>query len=95
MAFEENGERIDDLKMIAQKVSEVATLFDDDGILVRFMNSPVEGNSIRCGGWVGVFVCAGRNRRRWQETCGWCTLHVCCFNCVVSCVCLCCLQVSC
>jgi hypothetical protein len=52
MAFEENGERIDDLKMIAQKVSEVATLFDDDGILVRFMNSPVEGNSIRCGAGV-------------------------------------------
>lgn len=47
MAFEENGERIDDLKMIAQKVSEVATLFDDDGILVRFMNSTVEGNGIR------------------------------------------------
>jgi len=47
MAFEENGERIEDLKMIAQKVSEVATLFDDDGILVRFMNSNVEGNGIR------------------------------------------------
>jgi len=28
-------------------VSEVATLFDDDGILVRFMNSDVQGNSIR------------------------------------------------
>lgn len=53
MAFEENGERIDDLKMIAQKVSEVATMFDDDGILVRFMNSPVQGNSIRWGGRVG------------------------------------------
>jgi len=47
MAFEENGERIEDLKMIAQKVSEVATLFDDDGILVRFMNSDVQGNGIR------------------------------------------------
>jgi len=29
------------------QVSEVATLFDDDGILVRFMNSNVEGNGIR------------------------------------------------
>lgn len=47
MAFEENGERIEDLKMIAQKVSEVATMFDDDGILVRFMNSDVQGNSVR------------------------------------------------
>jgi len=25
----------------------VATLFDDDGILVRFMNNNVEGNGIR------------------------------------------------
>ncbi|KAK9804310.1 hypothetical protein WJX72_006229 [[Myrmecia] bisecta] len=47
MVFEENGERIDDLKLILGKVSEVATLFDDDGILVRFMNSPVQGNGIR------------------------------------------------
>lgn len=38
MVFEERGERIDDLKLILSKVSEVATLFDDDGILVRFMN---------------------------------------------------------
>jgi hypothetical protein len=29
------------------QVSEVATLFDDDGILVRFMNSDVQGNSVR------------------------------------------------
>jgi hypothetical protein len=27
--------------------SQVATLFDDDGILVRFMNSPAEGNGVR------------------------------------------------
>ncbi|KIZ02628.1 hypothetical protein MNEG_5332 [Monoraphidium neglectum] len=47
MAFEDNGERIEDLKLILGRVAEVATLFDDDGILVRFMNSPVEGNGIR------------------------------------------------
>eukprot|EP00775_Hariotina_reticulata_P010678 gene10678-10837_t len=47
MAFEENGERIDDLKLIGSKVAEVATLFDDDGILMRFMNSPTEGNGLR------------------------------------------------
>ena len=47
MAFEENGERIDDLKLIASKVAEVATMFDDDGILMRFMNSPVQGNGLR------------------------------------------------
>ncbi|MCJ1303502.1 hypothetical protein MMC08_006312 [Hypocenomyce scalaris] len=47
MIFEEGGERIDDLKLILSKVAEVATLFDDDGIVVRFMNSPTQGNGIR------------------------------------------------
>eukprot|EP00879_Flechtneria_rotunda_P000381 GHRR01000473.1.p2 GENE.GHRR01000473.1~~GHRR01000473.1.p2 ORF type:complete len:470 (+),score=208.18 GHRR01000473.1:347-1756(+) len=47
MAFEENGERIEDLKLISSKVAEIATMFDDDGILMRFMNSPTEGNGIR------------------------------------------------
>jgi hypothetical protein len=47
MAFEENGERIDDLKLISSKVAEVATMFDDDGILMRFMNSPVDGSGLR------------------------------------------------
>ncbi|KIY91626.1 hypothetical protein MNEG_16338, partial [Monoraphidium neglectum] len=43
----DGGERIDDLRVILGRAAEVATLFDDDGILVRFMNSPVEGNGIR------------------------------------------------
>ncbi|KAH7307510.1 hypothetical protein KP509_22G063200 [Ceratopteris richardii] len=47
MAFEENGERIEDLKFILSKVSGIATLFDDDGITVRFMNSNVNGDGIR------------------------------------------------
>ena len=47
MAFEENGERIDDLKLILQRVAFAASLFDDDGIQVRFMNSPEQGNHIR------------------------------------------------
>ena len=47
MAFEENGERIDDLKMILQRVAFAASLFDDDGIQVRFMNSNVQGNNVR------------------------------------------------
>ena len=38
MAFEENGERIDDLKLILQRVAYAATLFDADGISMRFMN---------------------------------------------------------
>lgn len=43
----ENGQRIDDLKVIVSKVAEVATLFDDDGINVRFINSKKEGNGIK------------------------------------------------
>lgn len=43
----DNGERIDDLKLILGKVAEVATLFDEDGIEVRFINSNVQGNGIR------------------------------------------------
>ena len=39
MAFEENGERIDDLKLILNRVAFATALFDDDGIQVRFMNS--------------------------------------------------------
>ena len=31
MIFEENGERINDLKVILARVAEVATLFDEDG----------------------------------------------------------------
>lgn len=39
MRFEENGERIKDLKVILQRVTYAAMLFDNDGISVRFMNS--------------------------------------------------------
>lgn len=38
MSFEENGERIKDLQLIIQRVAFAATLFDEDGISVRFMN---------------------------------------------------------
>ena len=41
------GERIDDLKMIIGRTADAATLFDTDGISVRFMNSQVEGNNVR------------------------------------------------
>lgn len=47
MQFEENGERIDDLKLILARVAYATSLFDDDGIQVRFMNSPDQGNGIR------------------------------------------------
>lgn len=47
MSFEEGGSRIDDLKLIVSRVSQAASLFDDDGIEVRFMNSRIEGHGIR------------------------------------------------
>lgn len=47
MQFEENGERISDLKLILSKVAFAASLFDSDGIEVRFMNSDLQGNNIR------------------------------------------------
>jgi hypothetical protein len=47
MSFEEQGERIEDLKIILSKVAEVATMFDQDGILIRFLNARTEGNGIR------------------------------------------------
>nr|XP_019014543.1 uncharacterized protein I206_00626 [Kwoniella pini CBS 10737]OCF53324.1 hypothetical protein I206_00626 [Kwoniella pini CBS 10737] len=47
MAFEQGGERIDDLKLILSRVAYATSLFDDDGIQVRFMNNRLEGNGIR------------------------------------------------
>lgn len=38
MQFDEGGSRIDDLKLILTRVVSVGTLFDDDGISIRFMN---------------------------------------------------------
>ena len=38
MQFEDNGERIKDLQLILARVAYAASLFDDDGIQVRFMN---------------------------------------------------------
>ncbi|EGF78091.1 hypothetical protein BATDEDRAFT_90992 [Batrachochytrium dendrobatidis JAM81] len=42
MAFEEDGERIQDLKLILAKIANVAGLLDTDGIQVRFMNNSTE-----------------------------------------------------
>lgn len=46
MAFEEQGSRIDDLKLIIERCAFAGALFDTDGIQVRFMNSRAEGNNI-------------------------------------------------
>ncbi|KAI9837240.1 MAG: hypothetical protein M1819_000314 [Sarea resinae] len=42
MRFEENGERIKDLKLIISRVAYAASLFDQDGITVRFMNQDLD-----------------------------------------------------
>lgn len=41
MQFDEDGKRIDDLKLIISRVVNAAAMFDDDGISVRFMNPPL------------------------------------------------------
>ncbi|ODQ63531.1 hypothetical protein NADFUDRAFT_7499, partial [Nadsonia fulvescens var. elongata DSM 6958] len=46
MAFEENGERIDDLKLIVGRIAYAASLFDNDGIQVVFLNNQQGGNHI-------------------------------------------------
>ena len=50
MSFEENGERIKDLQLILQRAAFAATLFDDDGVEIRFMNEdlpPQQVSNIR------------------------------------------------
>jgi hypothetical protein len=39
MQFEESGERIKDLRLILERVASTATMFDEDGISLRFMNA--------------------------------------------------------
>lgn len=57
MSFEENGERIKDLKMILDRVAHATALFDDDGIQIRFMNDPNENyNGIKDGRQVEQLV---------------------------------------
>ncbi len=46
MEFEEQGERVEDLKFILSRVADVITYFDSDGISVRFMNNNVAGDNI-------------------------------------------------
>lgn len=50
------GERIKDLKAILSRVCEVATLFDDDGLSVRFMNSKLEGNHVKTSSEASALV---------------------------------------
>lgn len=46
MEFEENGERIKDLRLILERVASAATMFDDNGISIRFMNAQFPENFV-------------------------------------------------
>jgi len=46
MRFEENGERINDLKVVLGRVAFACALFDHDGISVRFLNSQERGDNL-------------------------------------------------
>jgi hypothetical protein len=51
MEFEEGGERKNDLKLILSRVASTASIFDDDGISVRFMNwKPTAQEGVRLDG---------------------------------------------
>jgi hypothetical protein len=56
MKYCDNGERLEDLKVIVSKVAEVATLFDDDGISICYMNSNAFGNNIKSAQAANEFV---------------------------------------
>ncbi|RAK82645.1 putative transcription factor RfeF [Aspergillus fijiensis CBS 313.89] len=47
MEFEERGVRKEQLRSTIEVVASAASTFDDDGISVRFMNSPEQGDGIR------------------------------------------------
>ena len=46
MQFEENGERIKDLKLILSRAAYACSLFDEDGISIRFMNSELREDRV-------------------------------------------------
>lgn len=56
MQFEQGGERIEDLKMILSRVTYATSLFDQDGIEIRFLNSQVQGNHVTSEGQAGQIV---------------------------------------
>lgn len=47
MLFEENGERVEDLKFVLGKLAPVVTRLSSTGIYIRFMNSNVQGNNVK------------------------------------------------
>ncbi|KAJ3102917.1 hypothetical protein HDU97_000230 [Phlyctochytrium planicorne] len=56
MRIEENGERIEDLKLILQRVAEFAVALDDDGVSVRFMNSNITGDHLKTPNEINALI---------------------------------------
>lgn len=56
MVFEEDGERVDDLRLVLSRVADITSVFDDDGVVVRFMNSDVCGDFIKTAAEVQSLV---------------------------------------
>ncbi|KAL3150894.1 hypothetical protein ABBQ32_000644 [Trebouxia sp. C0010 RCD-2024] len=52
----DDGSKIDDLTMVLERVTEVATLFDADGISVSFINAKFRGDKIRDSAGVANLV---------------------------------------
>ncbi|KAK4058351.1 hypothetical protein OIO90_000509 [Microbotryomycetes sp. JL221] len=46
MKFEEHGTRIDDLRLVVERATAAATLFDHDGISMRWMNSEMSADHV-------------------------------------------------
>jgi hypothetical protein len=71
MSFEENGERIKDLQLILQRSVFAATLFDEDGIEMRFMNEDIplqEISGIRSEQQVEQILSRKRYKVRWKPS---------------------------
>ncbi|KAM3073558.1 hypothetical protein ACMFMG_004549 [Clarireedia jacksonii] len=62
MVFQENGSRIDDMKLVLQRAAFAGSLFDTDGIQVRFFNSDDGQDNVRSAADVDALV--ARNKFR-------------------------------
>ncbi|KAL2918937.1 hypothetical protein HK105_201771 [Polyrhizophydium stewartii] len=54
--LQEDGSRLEDLKFILAKAAEVMTLFDNDGVQIRFINSGTMGEGIRSADHVNGLI---------------------------------------
>ncbi len=72
MQFEEEGSRIKDLRLILERVSFAATLFDADGISLRFMNTDLSGMRDQQGRPLQDGV---SNEAQMEQNHAWCSIQ--------------------